>query len=311
MNLNFNINRNRWNNLSYNNDLISISNENSNKIFIDILKQNNFNDIQKYPNLRLCYDLIINFLNINNDTIIFGFGSDQILKDLFMTLDYKSIQIFDYSWAMAEVYNQIFKKNILNNGFIFKDKRFQLKNTPEKIGGDVLYIINPHCPTGFKMDDKEIINLATKFKYIIVDETYDHPLQLNKKLIEIDNIIIVKSFSKLGGVPGMRIGYCVANKSIINKMFVIKPTYELCAQSIKYLQFIINNNNIINDCIQEFQKCFEILKKINGDGFNIQCGNFGTFQKIKKFNGRNYIIDNIPITRVTLTDSKNSNQLLL
>lgn len=312
MKLNFDdVTRTRWNSIIYNPALTSVRNENCNELFIDILTKNGFGSNQKYPNLHKCYDLIIDFFGIDKSTVIFGFGSDQMLKDLFTVLDYESIQIFDQSWLMANIYNTIFNKKILTNEFIFTKSNFYLKNSIREIGGDVLYVVNPHCPTGLYIRTESLLELSYEFKYIILDETYEHPLKFDKRLLERNNIIIVKSFSKLGGVPGMRIGYCIADKSIIDKMFVIKPLYEMCADAVKYLEFIMNPDGvrIIDEHIAELQKCFNVLKKINGEGFNVQGGNWGTFQDFNKFKGRNHVIDSLPIIRVTLTDVKNSKQL--
>jgi histidinol-phosphate/aromatic aminotransferase/cobyric acid decarboxylase-like protein len=146
-----------------------------------------------------------------------------------------------------------------------------------------------------------------------VDGTYEHPLKLDKRLLERKNIIIVKSFSKLGGVPGMRVGYCMGDKEIIDKMFVIKPLYEMCADAVKYLEFIMNPSGveIIDEHIKELQKCYLALKEVNGKGFSIQGGNWATFEDFGKFKGRQHVIDSLPIVRVTLTDSKNAEQLLI
>jgi len=111
----------------------------------------------------------------------------------------------------------------------------------------------------------------------------------------------------------MRIGYCIANKSIINNMFVIKPLYEMCSQSVKYIEFIFNHAGIeiINQNIKELQRCFNVIKKINGGEFSFQGGNFGVFQDFGKLKGRPHVIDSLPIIRVTLTDVNNHTQLLI
>lgn len=302
--------RTRWHSINnYDESLISLKNENSNESFINRLAQEKFGGFQKYPDVRKCYECLVNHLDIDKDTIVLGYGSGQILKDLFMVLDYDSIQVYNNSWEMASVYNNVFNKKILTNDFIF-DGQFHSKENPETIGGDVLYLVNPNNPTGFTFDVNTILDLATRFKYVIVDEAYGNPLVVDKRLLDADNVIIVKTFSKLGGVPGMRIGYCVAHKEIINKLYAVKTTYEIDSTVVNYLEFMTTNSHLIEENFNELHNCFTILLKNNG-GFGIHCGNFGTFEDFGKLRGKSYTIDSKSFVRVTLTDVMNHRWLLL
>lgn len=306
----FEVKRTRWFTINdYNTSLVSLKNENSNKFFINNLIQHGFDDFQKYPDLRSAYALLSSFLNVEKENIILGYGSSQILKDLFMTLDYDSIQIFNHSWEMATVYNNIFKKKIINNDFLFNENGFVFEHDVENIGGDVLYLVNPHCPTGVEIKTEEIVSIADRFKYVIIDEAYKNPLQIDHRLLKKENIIIVRTFSKLGGVPGMRLGYCLANKEITNKLYVVKPTYEIDITAVKYIKFVTKMPHVIDDHYNEMHKCFDIIKSIN-KGFGIHCGNFATFENKEMLKGKVYDIDSKPFVRITLTDVANHRCLL-
>lgn len=306
----FNTKRTRWHSINnYDSSLVSLKNENSNESFINRLTQEKLGGFQKYPDVRRCYEYLVNHLDIDNDMIVLGYGSGQILRDLFMVLDYDSIQIYNNSWEMASVYSNLFNKKILTNDFTF-DGKFHSKENPETIGGDVLYLVNPNCPTGLTFSTDSILDLAKQFKYVIVDEAYENPLVFDKRLLSANNVIVVKTFSKLGGVPGMRIGYCVANREIINRLYAVKTTYEIDSTAVDYLEFITKNNYLIEENFDELHNCFTILLKNNG-GFGIHCGNFGTFEDFGKLRGKQYVIDSKPFIRVTLTDVMNHRWLLL
>lgn len=307
--IDFNTKRPHWHSKNnYDSSLISLKNENSNESFINRLDQENLGGFQKYPDLFSAYGCLVNHLNIDGNTIILGHGSDQILKDLFMVLDYESIQIYNHSWAMATVYNNMFGKKILTNDFIFNGN-FHSKERPETIGGDILYLVNPHCPTGVTFDVDTIFELSTHFKYVIVDEAYTNPLRFNDELLKAENVIVVRTFSKLGGVPGLRLGYCVANKNIIDKLNVVKSVYEIGSDSVEYLKFITNNSHLIDEHLEELHNCFRVLSK-NNNGFSIHTANFGTFEDFGRLVGKSYVIDSKPFVRVTLTDMINHRWLL-
>lgn len=307
MKLNFEVTRPRWFTSTYDSSLISLKNENSDEKMIRVLADQYFFGIDKYPDIKKAYPLLADCVGVNPNNIIMGLGSSQILRDLFMVLDYDTIQIYEDSWGLASVINHTFHKTIFVNEFTF-DGTFHSKSKPEDVGGDVLYLINPHCPTGFSFDTDAILEFAKKFKYVIVDEAYTNPLTFDKRLLQ-PNIIIVKTFSKLGGVPGLRLGYCIASLEIINRLYVVKPMYELASNAVQYLNFITHNREVIDEHCQEMRKCFDLLHEING-GFGIECANFATFEERNKLKGKAYEIDGSQFVRVTLTNAANHRLLV-
>lgn len=302
--MNFNLKRNEIKKDDFWGTPFSKKNENCDTLLKDKLKQNNFIDVNKYPNLFFIQKKLCNVLNIRTDQLVFGHGSDDILKNLFLTLNYNSIQMLEHSYKMSFFYNELLNKKILVNTFLYKNKKFNLNHDIVKLGGDILYIVNPHCPTTFKIDPNEIINLSIYFKYIIIDEAYCNPLYHFSEYLKTKNIIVVKTFSKLGGSPGLRIGYCMcSDKHVMNNMRIISSNYNLNSEAIRYLDFIIENQKIILDSQFELTKGFEyISKKINKPSFF--SANFALFEydsKLKNI-GVEYVIDGHKFIRITLTN---------
>ena len=60
-----------------------------------------------------------------------------------------------------------------------------------------------------------------------------------------DNLIIIRTFSKIFGLAGLRSGYVLSNKEIIKKYFAIKPMYEI--NSIAEKSSFENKEIIIRD----------------------------------------------------------------
>jgi histidinol-phosphate/aromatic aminotransferase/cobyric acid decarboxylase-like protein len=281
--------------------VFSKKNENNNLIFVK--KLNQFGKYRFYPDCEKGINLLSNFFKISNKNVFLGFGSDNILKNLFLTLDYNSIQILEYSYEMAFYYNKFLCKKIIINPISF-NKGFNIKNI-ELLGGDILYLVSPHSPTGISFNIETILNLSKKFKYVIVDEAYLNPLTFNYPIAE--NVIFLRTFSKLGGVPGLRLGYAISSEGIINKLNCLRDSYEITINSIEYLEFIIKNKNLIYDNIEELEKCYNLLKT-KTNCFSIFSGNFATFN-VDNLNGKKYKIDGNDFTRVTLSDTLNYENL--
>ncbi|NTV31617.1 histidinol-phosphate aminotransferase family protein [candidate division WWE3 bacterium] len=95
---------------------------------------------------------------------------------------------------------------------------------------DVLFLANPNNPTGiFKPVDK-IELLLKKFRGILIlDEALaDYTGTTAAPLIEkYPNLIIVRSFSKLFGLAGMRVGYVVAHKTTIDGLGKLVSPFEV------------------------------------------------------------------------------------
>lgn len=287
----------------YTTESVSFKNENTNDIFKKDLEK--FSIYSVYPNIENTRKLLSTSLEVHFDNLILGCGSEELLKNLFLILDYNSIQILEHSFEMGFYYNRLLHKNIITNHISFDGKSFEYDNI-KKLGGDVLYLVSPHCPTGIQFSSDQIIEYSHKFKYVIVDEAYLNPTLFDKPIVH--NVIYVRSFSKLGGVPGLRIGYAIAHKNIIDKLNGIRNSYEICTQAVDYLQFIFHNKQLIDKNINEYIKCYNILKsKINN--FSIHCANFAIFHCTEKLNGKHYKISGKDFIRVTLCDSLNYENL--
>ncbi len=96
----------------------------------------------------------------------------------------------------------------------------ELKNTINN-NTKAIIINNPHNPTGYimtKKENKELIKIAKKFNLILVyDDEYS--TDMDKSIIHSYNkSISISGLSKIYGAPGLRIGWAIGNKKIIQKM---------------------------------------------------------------------------------------------
>ena len=75
-----------------------------------------------------------------------------------------------------------------------------------------------------------------------------------KLINKYKNIIVVRTFSKAFGLAGLRVGYCVANKKIINLLKSIKPIYELNNINLRICEYFLKNLNIMRKYVNEVSK---------------------------------------------------------
>ena len=164
---------------------------------------------------------------VTADNILMGAGSTEILNLTvrFAALKKGSFIIADPSygyWTAAAQKSGLEKITVS----LAKDKRLNLAAMLKAIKPDtrLIYVCNPNNPTGTICDKDELvtfINEATKQAMVLVDEAYiDFTDQKSLATLATDNknLIIAKTFSKIYGLAGARVGYAIGNVTTLGEL---------------------------------------------------------------------------------------------
>jgi len=180
-------------------------------------------DVREYPlggSEKLVQELS-KYVKISASMISVGNGSDQIL-DLFLvnfasekTRILTSDPTFGFFEERCKLYSIPLVKVPFSKNMTLELDDFLLKTK----NADLLYLDSPNNPTGFQFPKKDLQELIQKFSGpVIIDEAYGEfadssVVSLTKKF---ENLIVVKTFSKAFGLAGLRLGYFVTNKTVID-----------------------------------------------------------------------------------------------
>lgn len=115
--------------------------------------------------------------------------------------------------------------------------REELKNQTEHTSG-FLFLCNPNNPTGVALRRREMKKLAAfaeeKGIRMIVDECFldflEEPQEYSMvpDLQEFPHLVILKAFTKLYGMAGLRLGYCLtADKDLLEKMERVRQPWSV------------------------------------------------------------------------------------
>lgn len=174
---------------------------------------------------------IAKFHNVDISNVFVGNGIDEInflisriIPDNSIVLSHEYTYIA-FQWVVNKVStNATIKLIPLDNSHELDVDNFckQIK----EISPNVIYICNPNNPTGICIGSNEIDKIISTIKgtniILIIDEAYieyantNHPTKI--PYIESANIFVLRTFSKIYGLAGLRIGYTIANKELINKL---------------------------------------------------------------------------------------------
>ena len=95
----------------------------------------------------------------------------------------------------------------------------------------LIVIANPNNPSGteVKLNDILTIARAAPDTVILVDECYfEYTRQtLAKKVSEVPNLLITRTFSKTWGLPSIRLGYIISHKDNINTLLNVRGPYDV------------------------------------------------------------------------------------
>jgi histidinol-phosphate aminotransferase len=96
----------------------------------------------------------------------------------------------------------------------------------------IVFLTNPHSPSGTWIEEADVRRVveAAPHALVVLDEAYVHysatPGYINLAR-EYENLIVLRTFSKAFGLAGLRIGFGVAPRPIINALLAVKPTWNM------------------------------------------------------------------------------------
>jgi len=131
-----------------------------------------------------------------------------------------------------------------------------------------IVIVNPNNPTGtvFCEDaQRNFLKKVPKDVLIILDEAYaefyteeNYP-NTYSMLKEYDNLIILKTLSKIYGMASFRIGFMIADKDIISVVSRVKNTFNVSAQAMAAASAAIKDNEFTQMVKENNAKCVQYL----------------------------------------------------
>jgi histidinol-phosphate aminotransferase len=167
------------------------------------------------------------------ENILLGAGSTEILKvcDEVFLAQHKTLIGVDLTYEAVYRYATNSKADAIKIPLL-EDYRTDIpgiiravKTNYRDIG--LVYICNPNNPTGRivpKQEIKRLIDNVPEDVPVLIDEAYCHYVDHSDYeeavhyVREERNVIVARTFSKLAGLAGMRLGYAVARKEWIEKM---------------------------------------------------------------------------------------------
>ena len=173
-------------------------------------------------------------LKINN--VVLGAGSEGIMSVIMRTFLLPTDEIIAATNSFIGFRVLANSSGIHTNWVKMKDYRYDLEAMAKCINEytKVIYFANPDNPTGTYFTVNEFDNFMKKVPertIVILDEAYfefamdkeDYP---DSMYYRYDNVITLRTFSKVYGLAGFRIGYGFGHEILIGNLLKVKLPFE-------------------------------------------------------------------------------------
>jgi len=212
------------------------------------------------------------------EKIICGAGSDEIIQMICQLYLKPTDEVIvpQYSFLMYRIYAQIVGAKVVFS----KEKNFKvstneiIKKVTKKT--KLVFIANPNNPTGTYLSREELIDLRMKLNkniLLVLDDAYFEYMK-NKDYTSgldlfknKDNVVVIRTFSKIYGLASLRVGWGYGSKKIISAMNLIRPPFNVNQIAQIAATEALKDKNFINQSVKhnviEANKVKNILEKFN------------------------------------------------
>jgi threonine-phosphate decarboxylase len=148
----------------------------------------------------------------------------------------------EYAWAVEQSGSTVVPYPLHEaRGF---QSDFSMEDWAERADASALmFLCNPNNPTGVAWDKARVLWLADRCRQrgclLVVDEAYveltDQPERLTvlPEALRYDNLLVLRSLTKLFAVPGLRLGYLVAARSLVERLRALQQPWPLNTFAIR------------------------------------------------------------------------------
>lgn len=273
-----------------------------------------------YPEYQTLKRTISRHNGIKPENICLANGSDNAIKHIFETYisPGDKVLLTDPTFAMYPVYCAMFSARPVTVEYK-KDFSFPKDEFLKKISSGIkmAVVVNPNNPTGTALTRLELMPIIKKAYekkvLLVVDEAYFYfyPATVIDLIKKYDNLLVLRTFSKLCGLAGMRVGYVASSPTVINNLRKVRPTYDVNGIAALLAEKLLEDKFIIPGLIKDILKGKEYLsrrlsengiehKKGHANFILIKCG--GKSGKIKDELGRRNILVHGGFTQPFLKD---------
>lgn len=199
---------------------------------------------------------VANKLSVRPEQLVFGGGSDEVITFICRAFLYEGTNT-----VMATPTFSQYRHHSLIEGASLREVptvngKHDLASMTEAIDEQtkVVWLCSPDNPTG-EIIHPEAFHLfmeqCPNDVIVVMDEAYyeyvpySFQLSLNERLEKYPNLIILRTFSKIYGLAGLRVGYGVTSEEVAEKLNVVRGPFNTSSFAQQAVQIAIDDDDFI------------------------------------------------------------------
>lgn len=206
--------------------------------------------VMAYPEVWPLYKKLSDFHHMPVDYFLLTAGADAAIKHCFEAFVAPGSKVIypKPTFAMVPVYSELYEAQKAEAGYdraLTLDTDYILESMDERT--TLVILANPNSPTGTYVPNDmvaKILEKALLFQVpVLVDEAY-YGFCLHSAvdmLATHPNLLVARTFSKIGGIAGLRIGYIMGRPEVIELLSKFRPMYEVNSLAVHFANAMINN----------------------------------------------------------------------
>ena len=226
------------------------------------------------PDSNMLREALSRYLKVDKSRIMAGHGADELI-DLIMRL---LIQPGDVVIDCPPTFGMYSFDAALNGGVLINIPRKSdfsadiatieatVANTPNV---KLLFLTSPNNPDGGILSDADLGRLLDLPVAVILDEAYVefHGTSRVSWVMEHENLIVLRTFSKWAGLAGLRVGYGVFPEAIMPQLWKIKQPYNVNAAGAAAALASLNDAGHLMETVakivEERERLYRELTQLN------------------------------------------------
>jgi L-threonine-O-3-phosphate decarboxylase len=204
--------------------------------------KNSFKEIATYPDSNsneLRQAIADHFDGLSKTNVIVGNGSTELMYLFAETFMKKGDTAVIPAPTFGE-YESAVRKTGETPKFVRLDRNFNVEATVfahEMVGAKIVFLCNPNNPTSILIPTETLTGIIEQAleqdSLVFLDEDFlefvenEQALSMINKIKAYPNLFILRSFTKIFGLTGLRIGYGIASEEIINVLLCAKIPWNV------------------------------------------------------------------------------------
>jgi len=215
-----------------------------------------------------------NYTGISKDRILIGSGSDELLELIIKLFVRPGDNIIDLvpTFGMYSFLGNLYQAQVRNVPRKPADYAVDLDATLAAIDArtKIIFVCTPNNPTGNPCPENVVRRLLDTGCIVVVDEAYHDFSGYNFLGLtnQYDNLIVLRTFSKLSGLAGLRVGYGIFPLEIIRHLWKIKQPYNVTVAGQEAARASIHERTWIEETVAkivaERERLFGLLQGLDG-----------------------------------------------